>query len=335
MQQTQNITIIKKENKAKIKDLVRVLGYKNNQLVGYGIVVGLNGTGDTKSSLNKQILENLFSKWNLQVSIRDFDTKNIASVMVIAEIPPFAKKGDRISCYVASIGDAKSLQDGVLLQTPLFGANGQIYALAQGKIHTTIEEKSLFQRTGTGYIPNGVIIERDLQELELGNQFRLQLLEFDFDVLTILHHTIKQNFPNINLQIDGGSIVIINERDEVLSLISQILNLEVSIPQKAKIYVYPKQQTIVLMGDISLSPFTVIRTPKPKQYDKIQREAYQGIYIYTPGLDQVRSVVQVKATNIEELVNELNQNAFTFSEIVFILQSLVDSRTIKADFILQ
>jgi Flagellar basal-body P-ring protein len=103
-QETPNLNITYQTSyNYKLKDVVRILGYKNNQLVGYGIVVGLNGTGDTKHRISRQILNKILNKFNININLENYETKNIASVLVTAEIPPFSKKGDRITCYVSSM----------------------------------------------------------------------------------------------------------------------------------------------------------------------------------------------------------------------------------------
>lgn len=330
-------TVTKKQRNYRVKDLVRILGYRDNQLMGFGLVVGLHGTGDTRSSLSKQILDKVLRKWNMNVNLHEYETKNMASVVVIAEIPPFAKKGDKISCYVASIGDAKSIQDGILLQTPLFGANGKVYALAQGKIVNTHEDSYPLQKRGNGYIPNGAIIERDLEELRLDNQVHLQLLDFDFQVLQALYETLQKAFPEHRFSIDGGSIVIHMDGNSSLLMqeLKKILDLEVQIPVKSKIIINQTRKAIIITGDVDLSPFVVIRTPKVTLYDKIQREAYQGIYVYSPAQKVGENAIFINAASIEELVGILNRHNFTFEEMAFLFQSLVESQIINARLIIQ
>ena len=118
----------------KIKDISNIIGVRDNQLIGYGLVVGLNGSGDSSSKFTNQTLSNLLKNVNVKLDPKDIKSKNVAAVMVTATLPPFAREGDKIDITVSSIGDAKSLQGGVLLITPLKGVNGKIYALAQGPI---------------------------------------------------------------------------------------------------------------------------------------------------------------------------------------------------------
>jgi flagellar P-ring protein precursor FlgI len=327
------VQIVDKNYPYKLKDVVRILGYKNNQLIGYGIVVGLNGTGDSKFKLNKQILSKLLNKFNINVDLDNYETKNIASVLVTAEIPPFSKKGDRITCNVSSIGDAKSIQEGVLIQTPLYGANGKIYAVAQGKILNFKKENKFFT-SNNGYIPQGAIIEKDLDELEFENKIKLQLIDFDLEQLNIIYNTLKQK--NFDAFIEGGSIVLqFNNKIEAINQITEILNLEISLPLKNKIVFNQEAKTLLITGNINIKPFIVGRLWKPEQYSKIQREAYQGIYIYTPSLSENKNLIYFNVHSLEELMNEFQKYTFTIEEIITIFESLIESGLIKADLIIR
>lgn len=329
------IHIIKEKNIYKLKDIVRILGYKNNQLIGYGIVVGLNGTGDTKFDFNKQILNKILNKFNININLENYQTKNIASVLVTAEIPPFAKKGDRISCYVSSIGDAKSIENGILIQTPLYGANGRIYAVAQGKILTSKKENR-FSYNNNGYIPQGAIIEKDLQELELENKVRLQLIEFDFEQLHTIYKSLKNNFKEIDFSIEGGSIVIdFKKEEELINQLNDILNLEIELPSKNKIIINRENKTIIIMGNIPIKPFVLGRLQQIEQYSKIQREAYQGIYIYTPSIKENKNFIYFNVNSLEEFVKEIQNYHFTIEEIIDIFESLIESGMFKADLIIR
>ena len=152
---------------ARIKDIAKVQGVRNNQLIGYGIIVGLNGTGDsTKSDFTIKSVINMMQKFGLEVDAKQIKPKNVAAVMVTAKLPAFAKEGDGLDINVASVGDAKSLEGGVLLQTPLRAANGQVYAVGQGPLSIggylasaggNSQQKNF---PTTGIISNGAIVEQ-------------------------------------------------------------------------------------------------------------------------------------------------------------------------------
>ncbi len=329
------INIVQDNYKYKIKDIVRITGYKNNQLIGYGLVVGLNNTGDTKWESNKQILNKILQKLNVQYDLKGFQPKNVASVIVTAEIPPFAKKGDRLTCYVSSIGDAKSIQEGILIQTPLYGANGQIYAVAQGKLVQENDNNKFF-KSNTGYIVNGAIIERDLQELEFQNQIRLQLLEFDFERLNVIYQKLKSDFSELEISIEGGNIVILfKDKEKINDTLVRILNTEVELPLKNKIIIYQKDKTILVTGNIAIKPFLMGKVDKDTRYSKIQREAYQGIYIYTPSELKNPSILYFRSTNIKDFIHELNSYHLGIEEIIQIFRGLVETGQLNAELIIR
>ena len=154
---------------AQIKDIANVVGVRENQLIGYGLVVGLNGSGDGSSSeFTIQSLSNMLQSVNVKIKPDDIKSKNTAAVMVIAKLPPFARQGDKLDVVISSIGDAKSLQGGTLLMTPLKGVDGDIYALAQGSL--TIGGKTASRggaskdgnHVTAGTIPSGAIVEREI-----------------------------------------------------------------------------------------------------------------------------------------------------------------------------
>ena len=174
---------------AQIKDIANVVGVRENQLIGYGLVVGLNGSGDGSSSeFTIQSLSNMLQSVNVKIKPDDIKSKNTAAVMVIAKLPPFARQGDKLDVVISSIGDAKSLQGGTLLMTPLKGVDGDIYALAQGSL--TIGGKTASRggaskdgnHVTAGTIPSGAIVEREIA-YDIYNQeaIFLSLKESNFD----------------------------------------------------------------------------------------------------------------------------------------------------------
>lgn len=328
---------LQKTNKYKLKDLIRVADYRNNQLVGYGIVVGLKGTGDTKFTTNREILSKVLDKMNIQVNLNHYDPRNTASVLVTAEILPFAKKGDRITCVVSSIGDAKSLEGGILIQTPLYGANGSIYAVAQGKLFTEKRDSKNEERITSAILPMGAIIEKNLEDKDVSRIVRLQLKEFDVIILNIIYNFLKENYSTINVKVDGGSLVLeFSENQNVLNEIAKILEEEVNLSEKNKIVINQNSKMIIATGNITIKPFFLGRVFSSYKYEKIQREAYQGIYIRTPaddvGFDQM---IYIQANTMEELIKEFNKYKLSTEEIISVFQSLIELGHIKAELLIQ
>lgn len=329
--------IEKIHHKYKIRDIVRIADYRNNQLVGYGIVVGLKGTGDSKFLANREILSKILDRMNIQINLNQYEPRNIASVLVTAEIPPFAKKGDRITCIVSSIGDAKSLEGGILIQTPLYGANGNVYAVAQGRLFSESKEIKFQEKNTNAILPLGAIIEKNLEDKDLSNKIRLQLYEIDFLYLNEIYKFLKENFPYINIKIDGGSILLeFPENQFILEELTKILEKEIQLPEKNKIIINQNYKLILVTGNIIIKPFYIGRLWQLNQYEKIQREAYQGIYVRTPSNEfQSKNMIYIQANNMEELVSEFNKYNLSIEDIIIIFQSLIESGYIKAELIIR
>src|SRR3974390_582958 len=174
---------------SRIKDLANIEGVRQNQLIGYGLVVGLNGTGDTLNNapFTKQSLQAMLERLGVNIRGQQIRTGNVAAVMVTADLPPFATQGTRIDVTASAMGDAKSLQGGTLLVTPLLGADGNVYAVAQGSLavggfEAQGEAAKITRGVPTvGRLPNGAIIEREIEfSLNSINQLRLALRNADF-----------------------------------------------------------------------------------------------------------------------------------------------------------
>lgn len=187
-------------NAAKIRDLANIVGVRDNQLIGYGLVVGLNGTGDkTTSTFTMQSLSNMLESVNVKVDPNDISSKNAAAVMVTAKLPAFARQGDRVDLLVSSIGDAKSLEGGTLLLTPLSGLDGKIYAVAQGAIGIggKAERGGSANHPLAAQIPGGAIVEREVSyDLYSKSSATLSLRDSNFQNAVKIQSVINANFKN-------------------------------------------------------------------------------------------------------------------------------------------
>src|SRR5579872_7416764 len=185
----------------RLKDLVSIEGVRDNQLVGYGLVVGLNGTGDkTQTVFSPQSLTNLLARMGVQVNPTAILVKNTAAVLVTADLPPFAQPGTRIDITVAAIGDSTNLRGGVLILTPMKGPDGQVYAAAQGSVVTG---GFVAGRGGTsqtvnhptaGRVPSGAIVEKLAPSVEPGGRIKLQLRQADYTTAARISSTINKKF---------------------------------------------------------------------------------------------------------------------------------------------
>lgn len=338
----------KTEDGIRIKDLARIEGIRSNQLLGYGIVVGLQGTGDQRSKLALKSMQHLLTNLG-QEPTGSLEFKNVAAVLVTAEIPPFAKKGDRVSVVVSSIGDAKSLEGGVLVQTLLQAGNGDVYAVAQGALlSASHEKKQADQPRNVAVVPSGALIEKDLAENSLANrQIRIQLKDFDFTTLTRLHLAIaslqekevasgSEAWKDTKVGIEGGSVVItMPEKFEPIPLLSKIENLRVKPSYKARVVINQRTGTVVFGGEIQIDKVAISRPVTEKgQYRLKKQEAYQGIYVRSPNtVNQNDSVYNIEASSVDELTKALNQLGVTVSDIISILEALRDSGALHAEVV--
>jgi len=250
----------------RIKDFAKFRGARDNQLFGIGLVVGLNGTGDS-GTLNSTLLANMMKNFGITVNPNDLKTRNAALVMVTADIPPFYKPGMTLDIEIASINDAKSLRNGILLQTPLYGADGNIYAVAQGPVSVGGEDAkgsvNLQKRfTVVGYIPNGAIIEREIpMSIVDGNSVTILLNRPDFTTAARTATGINTVFEsNIAKAIDAASIKVNVPSvflDDIISFLALLEEIEVPIDIAAQVVINERTGTVVFGGDVKIADFTI------------------------------------------------------------------------------
>ncbi len=238
-----------------IKDISNVVGIRDNQLIGYGLVVGLAGTGD-KSQFTMQSLQNLLRNSYIKIPASSIKSKNIAAVMVTADLPPFARQGDKIKVKISAIGDAKSIDRGELLLTQLKAVDGQVYALAQGSI--VADE----QNNTTGFIYDGATVENEV-DYSLGeeNSIKLSLLKNDAKQAYIVEEKINEHFNRpIASALDTRTIFVKKPLNiSIVKFISDIQNIQLDSTFKKKIIIDVARETIVAGLDIPISPVTVAR----------------------------------------------------------------------------
>ncbi|MDR3347928.1 MAG: flagellar basal body P-ring protein FlgI, partial [Helicobacteraceae bacterium] len=196
---------------APIKDLTNIVGVRDNQLIGYGLVVGLNGTGDgTTSTFTTQTLANLLQSVNIKVNQNDISSKNAAAVMVTAKLEPFARQGDRLDVQVSSIGDAKSLRGGTLLMTGLKGLDGNIYAVAQGSVSV-----SQGAQANSGRISDGATVEQEVRfDLANREQTVLSLKENNMDNVVAIQNRLNSHFgAKVAIASDARSVTLTKPAD--------------------------------------------------------------------------------------------------------------------------
>ena len=257
---------------ARIKDISSIGGIRDNQLVGYGLVVGLMSTGDSiKNGYTRETLSNMLSRQGLAMRDKDLKSNNIAAVMITAVLPPFAKTGAKLDVMVSSVGDAKSLLGGTLLMTPLRGADNEIYAVAQGAVvvggfvagaNSASGSVVGKNHTTVGYITNGALIEKELRyDFEKTRQLTVNLYQPDFTTLTRLASTVSSRIGDVDVKlVDSGSALITvknSYKGSIVSLLSAIENLDVSIDTAAVVVLNEKTGTVVMGENVRISTIAV------------------------------------------------------------------------------
>lgn len=257
-------------NAARIKDIASIEGVRDNQLIGYGLVVGLAGTGDdVKNGFTRETLSNLLSRHGLTMKDKQLKANNVAAVMVTAMFPPFAKGGTRIDVDVSSIGDAKSLLGGTLLMTPLRGADGEVYAVAQGAV--TIGGFTAGGAAGggvtknhttAGRIANGALVEKELS-FAFGKKraLNLNLHNPDFTTATRIADIIRSSIDDLEVHsVDSGSLrVALKDSSNIsmVKMVSIIENLDVPVDTAAVVVMNEKTGTVVMGENVRISTVAI------------------------------------------------------------------------------
>ena len=330
---------------ARVRDITTIAGVRDNQLVGYGIVVGLNGTGDrSQTQFTTQTLANAMRRMGVLIAPTTIRVANVAAVFVTASLPQFSRPGMTLDVTVSSVGDAKSLEGGTLLMTGLQGPDGVTYANAQGPVtlggYTAGRGGNIktLNFPNVGRIPNGAIVERDTAiDLNRMGTVSLMLREPDFTIACEVAAAINREFSReVAHALDSRQIdvsVAATAAGSVTALISQVQNLAVVYRPRAKVVVNERTGTIVMGGDVKLSPVSVIHgslsIEVTTSYTVSQPAPFSnGRTATTPdvnmqaGEEPTRSVRLNEGANVEELINGLHALDASSREIVAILEAI-------------
>ncbi|MEZ4224517.1 MAG: flagellar basal body P-ring protein FlgI [Polyangiaceae bacterium] len=254
----------------KIRDLCDVVGARDNQLVGYGVVIGLNGSGDDVSApFASQSLLSLLRRLGVQVDARQLRLRNVAAVLVTATIPAFSRAGSKLDVTVSSIGNARSLRGGVLVQTPLRGADRRTYAVAQGPLLVGgfsasgasgggVQENT----TTTGRIPSGALVEREIKtKFSSEGKVQLALRAPDFANAQRIVEAVDKAFgKGAARAVDGGTVIVkapAKLKDKPVELLAKVGDVDVDPSTKARVVINERTGTIVAGGDVRLSPVAI------------------------------------------------------------------------------
>ncbi|WP_139523736.1 flagellar basal body P-ring protein FlgI [Helicobacter pylori] len=318
----------------KIGDIASVVGVRDNQLIGYGLVIGLNGTGDKSGSkFTMQSISNMLESVNVKISADDIKSKNVAAVMITASLPPFARQGDKIDIHISSIGDAKSIQGGTLVMTPLNAVDGNIYALAQGAIVSGNSNNLL-----SANIINGATIERDVSyDLFHKNAMVLSLKSPNFKNAIQVQNTLNKVFGNkVAIALDPKTIQITRpERLSMVEFLALVQEIPINYSAKNKIIVDEKSGTIVSGVDIIVHPIVVTSqditlkiTKEPLNDSKNTQDLDNNM-----SLDTAHNTLSSngKSITIAGVVKALQKIGVSAKGMVSILQALKKSGAISTE----
>ncbi|WP_101025099.1 flagellar basal body P-ring protein FlgI [Helicobacter pylori] len=318
----------------KIGDIASVVGVRDNQLIGYGLVIGLNGTGDKSGSkFTMQSISNMLESVNVKISADDIKSKNVAAVMITASLPPFARQGDKIDIQISSIGDAKSIQGGTLVMTPLNAVDGNIYALAQGAIVSGNSNNLL-----SANIINGATIEREVSyDLFHKNAMTLSLKNPNFKNAIQVQNTLNKVFGNkVAIALDPKTIQITRpERLSMVEFLALVQEIPINYSAKNKIIVDEKSGTIVSGVDIIVHPIVVTSqditlkiTKEPLNDSKNTQDLDNNM-----SLDTAHNTLSSngKSITIAGVVKALQKIGVSTKGMVSILQALKKSGAISAE----
>ena len=285
-----------------LKELLNLYGNKPNFLVGYGVVVGLDGTGDSSLAAVNSIA-NMLRRFNINLDVANFKSKNVAAVMVTTTLPPYAKPGMKLDVRVSSIGDATSLQNGVLLLTPLFGPDNKVYALAQGSVSTggyKIGNRNAQVQKNfptTGIIVNGAIVEKAPNQIfdpNYGLIFVLKKFRDDPTVINKIVKAINKAFnANVCKVIDLNTIKVIPPIDtDPVEAINKILSLKVNLNPQPVVVIDERTGTVVMGSDVKIDPVAV---------------AHGNIVVSVKEIPAINKLVFGKGNSTQAFIQELRQ----------------------------
>jgi len=343
----------------RVKDIAYVQGVRDNQLYGYGLVIGLQGTGDNSQifKVTSQMAVNIFQKLGVLISKSDFFSKNVAAVMITANIPAFARPGDKLDVIISSIGDAKSLEGGVLLQTTLQGTDNEVYAVAQGPLSIggyNVEGAAQSTRKNistTAYISNGAIVEKEIQASILyGKSLSVVIRDPDFTTANRLVEVINNLYPNSSKAIDSAVVNIIPPSDfqsenTIVRFVANIEELYIKPDSIARVIINERTGTIVAGENVRIATvaiahgnlsITISEKPEASQPNALssgETKKLQRTDIQVSEEDKKLMVLQEGVT-ISDVARALNVLGVTPRDLISIFQAIKRAGALHAELVI-
>lgn len=346
----------------RLKEIARIEGVRDNALAGYGLVIGLAGTGDTsKNRLTVQSVANTLSHYGVNVTPTDLDSRNVAAVMVTATLPPFAESGQKLDVSVSSLGDARSLSGGILLLTPLDGPDGKLYALAQGALSVGGYEVRAFgsyeqkNHPTVGRVPDGATVEREPPLGLSANSRTLDVVLYqpDFTTAERVAESLQRNAGVDAIAEDAGKIRVTfaTPPTDLVRAISLIESVPVTPDDVARVVVNERTGTVVAGGDVRLGSVTIsqgdLRIQVQTDYLVSQPDGVfvnpsrnigtaivpqANIHVHDP---QARLVTIPNGATVADLISALRAIHLSTRDVITILQSIKDAGALRGELVIQ
>jgi flagellar P-ring protein precursor FlgI len=340
---------------ARVKDVASLSGVRDAQLVGYGLVVGLDGSGDgTRTQFTVQSVVNMLKKMGIEVPSDRLRIKNVAAVMVTANLKPFVKEGSRIDIQVSSIGDARSLEGGTLLMTPLQAPNGDVYAVGQGALSvggtSASGKKTRYKKNHvlSALIPSGAIVEKSLGVRLENNVLRWNLQSPDFSSANAMAEGINTLFPGIARAEDASTIEVnvpAQFQNNLMAFIAQAENVDFTISTSAKVVLNERTGTVVAGADVSLSSVAVshgsitievgaqdsVSQPNAMSMGTTASVVQEQMNVEEEPANEVKVIPAV--SNVGELAQALNTLGVAPRDIISIFQAIKQAGALHAELI--
>jgi flagellar P-ring protein precursor FlgI len=347
---------------ARIKDVAQVEGFRSNQLFGYGLIAGLDGTGDRQNTeFTVQSLTNLLQEYHIRVDPDAVRVKNVAAVMVTAEIPPYAQPGTRLDAVVSSLGDAQSLSGGTLMLTPLRGPDGRVYAVAQGPMslgggYTAIGVGARISKNHqtVGRVTNGVLVERPIpsQTLTADGQVKINIRQPDFTTAQRVSQAINSSLPEVIAQPLSPGVVTVavppDYRQNPVSFIATLESLEVLPDTPAKVVVNERTGTVIVGNNVRISPVAVahaglhitvktdleVSQPPPFSQGQTVVVPDTSIVIEEPKDRQLVELPGGSRVELGEIVLALNALGVTPRDLIAVFEALKEAGALQAELVI-
>lgn len=312
---------------ARLKDIANIRGVRGNQLVGYGVVVGLNGTGDSKSEFTNKSIERMLDRLGVKVAGKDISSKSVAAVIVTAMLPPFARAGNKVDLTVSTLGDATSLKGGTLVQTPIRAADQQVYAVGQGSLLVGFSGTGVHETVAR--LPNGGMIERDIgQEFSNRKMFRMTLHNPDFTTAARVVKMINKELAGkYATALDAGTIDVVSPapfEGKGVELLAMIESLEINPDQAAVVVVNEKTGTVVIGQGVRISRVAI-------SHGDLTVKVGDGGNSSGGKKDGEHIMVMDDSANVGDVVKAMNRLGVTPKDLITILQSIKAAGALHGD----